>query len=92
VWDTEARQELLELPRSGNWNFNVLWSPTNPGVFTTASFDGKASAPSVQSVSWVLVPAAAPPLLASAEQPVPLWTFPEVGSSTSCGRQACRML
>ena len=41
MWDAETKQELLELPRSGNWNFNALWSPTNPGVFTTASFDGK---------------------------------------------------
>jgi hypothetical protein len=42
VWDADAGQELLELPRSGGCNFNAAWSPTVPGVFATASFDGKA--------------------------------------------------
>ena len=42
VWDVSAGVELAELPPSGNWNFAAAWSPTNPGVFATASFDGKA--------------------------------------------------
>lgn len=41
MWDMESKQELLELPRSGGCNFNAAWSPTMPGVFATASFDGK---------------------------------------------------
>ena len=41
VWDVSAGVELAELPPSGNWNFAAAWSPTNPGVFATASFDGK---------------------------------------------------
>jgi hypothetical protein len=41
VWDADAGTELLELPRSGGCNFNAAWSPTVPGVFATASFDGK---------------------------------------------------
>lgn len=41
VWDTESRQEMLELPRSGGCNFNAAWSPRIPGMFATASFDGK---------------------------------------------------
>ncbi len=42
MWDVAAGVELAELPPSGNWNFAAAWSPTNPGVFATASFDGKA--------------------------------------------------
>ena len=45
VWDVSAGVELAELPPSGNWNFAAAWSPTNPGVFATASFDGKARLP-----------------------------------------------
>ena len=41
MWDVSAGVELAELPPSGNWNFAAAWSPTNPGVFATASFDGK---------------------------------------------------
>jgi hypothetical protein len=41
VWDADVGTELLELPRSGGCNFNAAWSPTVPGVFATASFDGK---------------------------------------------------
>ena len=41
MWDADAGTELLELPRSGGCNFNAAWSPTVPGVFATASFDGK---------------------------------------------------
>ena len=45
VWDVSAGVELAELPPSGNWNFAAAWSPTNPGVFATASFAGKARLP-----------------------------------------------
>ena len=32
-WDTEV---LAELPASSNWNFDVQWSTTTPGVLSTA--------------------------------------------------------
>ena len=41
MWDMKAMEEVLELPGSGNWNTSALWSPTVPGVFATATFDGK---------------------------------------------------
>jgi len=40
-WDATSGEPLCELPASSNWNFDVQWSPTFPGVFSTASFDGK---------------------------------------------------
>ena len=50
VWDVSAGVELAELPPSGNWNFAAAWSPTNPGVFATASFDGKVPASLLPSI------------------------------------------
>lgn len=43
MWDTLELEIVAELPRSGNWNFAAQWSPRSPGVFVTASFDGKVS-------------------------------------------------
>ncbi|CAK9869335.1 unnamed protein product [Sphagnum jensenii] len=40
-WDTLSGQVLCELPASGNWNFDVQWSPCTPGVLSTSSFDGQ---------------------------------------------------
>jgi WD40 repeat protein len=40
-WDTISGQVLCELPASGNWNFDVQWSPCTPGVLSTSSFDGQ---------------------------------------------------
>eukprot|EP00211_Chloroparvula_japonica_P000131 CAMPEP_0119125334 /NCGR_PEP_ID=MMETSP1310-20130426/4646_1 /TAXON_ID=464262 /ORGANISM="Genus nov. species nov., Strain RCC2339" /LENGTH=1095 /DNA_ID=CAMNT_0007115393 /DNA_START=21 /DNA_END=3304 /DNA_ORIENTATION=+ len=40
-WDTDSGEPLCELPSSGNWNFDVQWSPTTPGLFSAASFDGR---------------------------------------------------
>jgi protein transport protein SEC31 len=40
-WDTLSGQVLCELPASGNWNFDVQWSPGTPGVLSTSSFDGQ---------------------------------------------------
>mmetsp|Transcript_32134 Transcript_32134/g.91150 ORF Transcript_32134/g.91150 Transcript_32134/m.91150 type:complete len:1157 (-) Transcript_32134:57-3527(-) len=42
-WDMVNSSIITELPPSGNWNFDVVWSPTLPGIFTTASFDGKVN-------------------------------------------------
>eukprot|EP00958_Prasinococcus_capsulatus_P003912 scaffold359_cov313-Prasinococcus_capsulatus_cf.AAC.11 len=40
-WDTMTGEVVSELPPSDNWNFDVQWSPTVPGLCSTASFDGK---------------------------------------------------
>ncbi|KAI8473947.1 MAG: hypothetical protein J3K34DRAFT_161809 [Monoraphidium minutum] len=40
-WEVGTTDVLCELPASGNWDFDVQWSPTLPGVFSTSSFDGK---------------------------------------------------
>ncbi|KAF6262154.1 hypothetical protein COO60DRAFT_1470516 [Scenedesmus sp. NREL 46B-D3] len=42
-WDVATTDVVCELPSSGNWNFDVQWSPTTPGVFSTSTFDGKVS-------------------------------------------------
>ncbi|GIL46865.1 hypothetical protein Vafri_3734 [Volvox africanus] len=41
-WDVQSGDIVCELS-SANWNFNVQWSPTIPGIFATSSFDGKLS-------------------------------------------------
>ena len=40
-WDTDAGEVLAELPASSNWNFDVQWSTTTPGVLSTSAFDGR---------------------------------------------------
>ncbi|GLC43098.1 hypothetical protein PLESTF_001202800 [Pleodorina starrii] len=39
-WDVQSGDIVCEL-NSANWNFDVQWSPTIPGIFATSSFDGK---------------------------------------------------
>lgn len=39
--NVDILQVLCELPASGNWDFDVQWSPCTPGVLSTSSFDGK---------------------------------------------------
>jgi protein transport protein SEC31 len=53
-WDTVAGEVLAELPASTNWNFDVQWSATTPGVLSTCSFDGRVGLYNLQQ-------AAAPP-------------------------------
>mmetsp|Transcript_24380 Transcript_24380/g.43410 ORF Transcript_24380/g.43410 Transcript_24380/m.43410 type:complete len:1160 (-) Transcript_24380:43-3522(-) len=40
-WDMDSGSIITELPPSSNWNFDLAWSPSTPGIFTTASFDGE---------------------------------------------------
>jgi hypothetical protein len=49
IWDSIDLEVVAELPRSGNWNFAVQWSPRIPGVFATASFDCKVSMYNLQT-------------------------------------------
>jgi protein transport protein SEC31 len=47
-WDTEAGEVISELPASANWNFDVQWSKTAPGILSTSSFDGKVTLHNLQ--------------------------------------------
>ncbi len=47
-WDTEAGEVISELPASANWNFDVQWSKTTPGILSTSSFDGKITLHNLQ--------------------------------------------
>tara|TARA_Y100001954_G_scaffold207869_1_gene231743 strand:+ start:555 stop:4292 length:3738 start_codon:yes stop_codon:yes gene_type:complete len=47
-WDTEAGEVISELPASANWNFDVQWSKTSPGILSTSSFDGKVTLHNMQ--------------------------------------------
>eukprot|EP00112_Aurelia_sp_Birch-Aquarium-sp1_P011275 Seg237.6 transcript_id=Seg237.6/GoldUCD/mRNA.D3Y31 product="Protein transport protein Sec31A" protein_id=Seg237.6/GoldUCD/D3Y31 len=38
---------IYELPTTSQWCFDVLWCPRNPGVLSTASFDGHVTVSSV---------------------------------------------
>ena len=50
-WDTEAGEVISELPASSNWNFDVQWSKTSPGILSTSSFDGKVTLHNLQQAS-----------------------------------------
>ena len=56
-WDTNAGEVLAELPASSNWNFDVQWSATTPGVLSTSSFDGRVGLYNLQQAA---APAAGP--------------------------------
>lgn len=51
LWDVATGETLGELSAGNNWDFDVLWSPSNPGVFATSSYgagegnSGKVSLP-----------------------------------------------
>lgn len=38
LWDVATGETLGELSAGNNWDFDVLWSPSNPGVFATSSY------------------------------------------------------
>lgn len=38
LWDVVTGETLGELSAGNNWDFDVLWSPSNPGVFATSSY------------------------------------------------------
>ncbi|KAL3153542.1 hypothetical protein ABBQ38_011870 [Trebouxia sp. C0009 RCD-2024] len=38
LWDVATGETLGELSAGDNWDFDVLWSPSNPGVFATSSY------------------------------------------------------
>ncbi|KAJ9529449.1 hypothetical protein QJQ45_013699 [Haematococcus lacustris] len=48
-WDVHSTDILCELPPSNNWNFDVQWCPTIPGVFSTSSFDGHVAVHSLHA-------------------------------------------
>ena len=38
LWDVATGESLGEVPAGDSWDFDVLWSPSNPGVFATSSY------------------------------------------------------
>ncbi len=65
LWDVASGEVLGEVPAGDSWDFDVLWSPNNPGVFATSSYgtgegsSGKVST-SLERSSNILNPV--PPL------------------------------
>lgn len=55
LWDVASGEVLGEVPAGDSWDFDVLWSPNNPGVFATSSYgtgegaSGKVTASEAQS-------------------------------------------
>ena len=45
--DFLSEQIVYELPTTSQWCFEVSWCPRNPGVISTASFDGHVTISSV---------------------------------------------
>ncbi len=50
-WNPQTCEIVGELPSSSNWSFEVQWSPRNPAMLATASFDGKIGVHSLQSTN-----------------------------------------
>ncbi|KAF4552090.1 Protein transport protein sec31-like protein [Elsinoe fawcettii] len=50
-WNPHTGQAYGEYPVVTNWTFQTRWNPHNPGLFATASFDGKISIQSVQNTN-----------------------------------------
>ncbi|KAK9717564.1 protein transport protein S31 [Basidiobolus ranarum] len=48
-WNPRAGEVVGELPSSSNWTFDAQWSPKNPNLLSTASFDGKVNIFSLQA-------------------------------------------
>jgi protein transport protein SEC31 len=48
-WNPKTGEMVGEFPQNNNWAFDVQWSPRNPNLLSTASFDGKVSIYSLQS-------------------------------------------
>ena len=49
-WNPKNGTIVGELPPTNNWTFDVQWSPKNPDLLSAASFDGKVSIFSLQSL------------------------------------------
>ncbi|KAJ1021086.1 hypothetical protein NDA16_003872 [Ustilago loliicola] len=62
-WNPQTCEIVGELPSSSNWSFEVQWSPRNPGMLATASFDGKIGVHSLQSTNAPEADAPAAPQL-----------------------------
>jgi len=50
-WNPQTSEIVGELPPSENWSFDVQWSPKNPNLIATASFDGKIGVHSLQATN-----------------------------------------
>lgn len=50
-WNPQTSEIVGELPPSQNWSFDVQWSPKNPDMIATASFDGKIGIHSLQATN-----------------------------------------
>ncbi|KAI3629369.1 hypothetical protein MIR68_012574 [Amoeboaphelidium protococcarum] len=48
-WNPHSGEVIGEFPSSRNWAFEVQWSPKNPDLVSTASFDGCISVYSLQA-------------------------------------------
>ena len=50
-WNPQTGQALGEFETVTNWTFQTRWSPHNPNLFATASFDGRISVQSLQNIN-----------------------------------------
>lgn len=60
LWNPQSGDLLGEFPIATNWTFETRWYDRNPGMFASASFDGKISVQSLQNTKKPDADAAAP--------------------------------
>ncbi|KAK5944213.1 protein transport protein S31 [Knufia obscura] len=51
LWNPQTGQVYGEYPVVTNWTFQTRWNPKNPGMFATASFDGRISIQTLQNTN-----------------------------------------
>ena len=52
LWDVATGDTLGEVSSGDSWDFDVLWSPSNPGLFATSSYGaGEGSSGKVNQCS-----------------------------------------
>lgn len=42
-WDVSSTDIVCEMPTQDSWSFDVQWSPTIPGVYSSSVYDGKVA-------------------------------------------------
>ncbi|QDS73681.1 hypothetical protein FKW77_002890 [Venturia effusa] len=66
-WNVKTGEPFGEYPIVTNWTFQSKWSPRQPGLLATASFDGKIGVQTIQNTNADTINAVATPSLDDAD-------------------------
>ena len=84
LWNPKTGERTGQLPGSDNWIFDVKFSPKNPDLITSSSFDGKINFYSLQELAQHNVSSFAGSVAPAAEvTKIPRWLKRPVGCAFS---------